>query len=355
MSLPHDPTSGHGRVGQRRSEVRLIGSDDVRFATVRARWLDRPERVAAELLEAAEHPDLLDGVSPRRAMVVAGSVLFDFVERAEGVAILRRSVQGSEPGADDGARLTLAVALARTGDPAEAEALAQDAVGAEAAGSVADVMTRIGVADAFAKAGRFDLAEKWAKSAVEAATARPFGRNKQIAITLAEGGNSRILRDVGLARDEGLDSVRPIEAQRAAASLPADAPLWPALLGGRLVWWPEPEYLRLTRQVPDVADFLGSPWCAHTLRVEAAMRLARPVSVQPPILIAATLPAFVDFIERADLDPREPMTMTAFTRTAAEYDNLARPNQPPVRWPPGPRKRCWCGSGRRYQNCCFTP
>lgn len=328
--------------------TRIINSDDVLFAPVRARWLDSPERVAAKLLAAAEHPDLLDGVTPWRVMVAAASLLFEYVGHAEGIAVLRRSVQGSEPGAHDGARLTLAVGLARDGDPAEAEAVAREAIGGEARGSVTDVMTRIGVADGFAEGGRFDLAEQWAKSAVEAATARPIGRNKRIAITLAEAGSRRILRDAGLARDEGLDSVRPIEAQHAAASLPADPPPWPALFGGCLVWWPESEYLRQIRHVPGVADFLGSPWRDHTARVEAAMRLAEPSSAATPALVAATFPGFVDFIERADLDPREPTTMTAFTPSAAK-------NQAPVRWPPRPRKPCWCGSGRRHQDCCRIP
>jgi SEC-C motif-containing protein len=336
----------------------MIDSDDVSFASVRAQWLDSPKQVASELLEAAEHPDLLDGVTPRRALIAASSVLFYQVGHAEGIAALRRSVQGSEPGADDGARMALAVGLAEGGDPAEAEAVAREAIGAEHRGSVSDVTIRIGMADGFAESGHFDLAERWAKSAVEAATARPIGRNKQIAITLAEAGNRRILKTVGPARDAGLDSVRPIAAQQAAALLPADPPPWPALVGGRLVWWPEPEYLRLIRHLPGVAGFLGSPWRDHTARVEAAMRLAEPSSAAPAALVAATFDGgfgFVHFIDRTDLDPREPTTMTAFTEDAARYEVLVRGGQAPVRWPPRPRKRCWCGSGRRYQDCCRIP
>jgi hypothetical protein len=338
--------------------MRMIDADDVHFASVRARWLDSPERVAAELLEAAEQPDLLDGVTPRRAMIAAGGVLFYHVGHAEGIAVLRRSVQGSEPGADDGARMALAIALAEGGDPAEAEAVAREAVSGEHKGSVHDVTARIGVGQGFAESGRFDLAERWARSAVEAATARPIGRNKQIAITVAEAGSRRILRGVGLARDAGLDSIRPVEAQRAAALLPADPPPWPALVGGRLVWWPEPEYLRLTRHLPGVAGFLGSPWRDHTARVEAAMRQAQPSAAAPAALVAATFDGgfgFVHFINRTDLDPREPATMTAFTEDAASNQVLARGTQAPVRWPPRPRKRCWCGSGRHYQDCCRMP
>ncbi len=50
-----------------------------------------------------------------------------------------------------------------------------------------------------------------------------------------------------------------------AQALPAEFGLArPDGFEGRLVWWPEPEYVRLKRQLPELAALLGDPWRGHT-------------------------------------------------------------------------------------------
>ena len=112
----------------------VVSADDLKFANVRARWLDGPRQVAADLLAAAARPELRDGVSAMQARVKAGSVLADLGERDDAIDILRSAVADSRPGGDEDARLMLAVTLAQAGQISEAEKVAQESIAAEAAG-----------------------------------------------------------------------------------------------------------------------------------------------------------------------------------------------------------------------------
>lgn len=49
-----------------------------------------------------------------------------------------------------------------------------------------------------------------------------------------------------------------------AAATVGTYPPWPDGFEGRLAWWPEPEYVRLKRQLPELAALLGDPWRGHT-------------------------------------------------------------------------------------------
>jgi hypothetical protein len=150
---------------------------------------------------------------------------------------------------------------------------------------------------------------------------------------------------------DGVDPASPaaVRAHRGRRPPEADAigahPSWPACLGGRLLWWPETEYGRLLRQLPEMALVLGSPWRGHTARVQAAMREQADQGADGLTLVAADARRFAQFVEQFDADPAAPPTMTAFTAAAAE-------KSAPVPWPPKRRAPCWCGSGRRYHDCC---
>lgn len=314
------------------------------FAPVRARWLDEPRKVAADLLDAAEGGDGLDGVTAQEATVRAARLLWDFGERDEGLAILRRVIADHPPDADGQARYELAMVLAQAGDTDKAEAALLDAVSCEQPGGMADVVRRARIAVDFVTGGQLDLAEKWADIAVDAAEAGT-GPRRQAAIREAMQSRAVVREKVRVARAEGPGAVRQVDLRSPGLAGPLDSQPWPALSDGSLVWWPEREYDRLVQQVGEVTNFLGARWSDHTAIVQAAMRTAAAAATQSVALVEASFVGFTMFVLARTVDPREAATMTAFTAFMATENK-------PVPWPPSGRKPCWCQSGRRYKDCC---
>src|SRR5260370_35471388 len=137
-----------------------VSADDVLFATVRARWLESPRQVAADVLEARRHPELLDGVSAWQAEIKAGAVLVEFGATEDGIAILRGAVYRSSADRDDGARFMLALALAGAGDVTSAESAPPSNLEREPAGSAVAATQRMAVGQSLARAGPGALAPR---------------------------------------------------------------------------------------------------------------------------------------------------------------------------------------------------
>jgi hypothetical protein len=323
----------------------VVSADDLKFANVRARWLDSPRQVAADLLAAAARPELRDGVSALQARVKAGSLLADFGERDDAIDILRSAAAGSRPGADEDARLMLAISLAQAGDVSEAEKVARESIAAEAAGPQSKMAFSqfMFVAMGFVDAGLPDLALRWADEGVAAASEVRGSRSlkfraAQIAASLREGVCVRL---------QAVQEFGQLRSTNASFSDPA----WPAVAQGRLLWWPENQYGRLARQVPVLGEVLGRSWQDHTRVVESALRDSARWSPGEPTgqkvdLVAGDFDNFTSFLESRSADPRDRAAMTAY--------GLEESKTPVVAWPGKPRKPCWCGSGRRYQDCCGT-
>jgi hypothetical protein len=126
-------------------------------------------------------------------------------------------------------------------------------------------------------------------------------------------------------------------------------PPWPTMTKDRLLWWPEGHYGRLVRQVPVLREVVGRSWPDHTWLVESALRQGtrrQPGELvrQTAELATADFDNFTSFLQSNQADPRDRAAMTAY--------GLSESATPVVTWPPRPRKACWCGSGRRYQDCC---
>ncbi|HEY1641462.1 MAG TPA: SEC-C metal-binding domain-containing protein [Streptosporangiaceae bacterium] len=118
-----------------------------------------------------------------------------------------------------------------------------------------------------------------------------------------------------------------------------------AAADGTVLWWPQSEYLRLARQLPGLAASIGPGWAGHTARTEAGLR-ARARSAPGRIaLIAADFGQFATYLRKGSVDPRDPDVLPGYAVVAAA-------NGTPTAWPPWPLRACWCGSGRRYRNCC---
>ena len=337
-----------------------VTADDLLFTWARARWLESPRAIAARFLDAADHPDRLDGVSAVQVLVRAADVLHGSGLPEQSIPILRGAVADSDPGADCGARRSLATALAECGDPAEAESLAVEDAEADPPG----VKTRIFVARGLARRGQYERARRLADDAVSAArSCDKRGIFKTMDIEFATNGREQVYREVRQAAGEGGPAdAGPADPWHDLLTRPErqyDEPPWPAVTRGRLVWWPEAEYRRVIRQVPELAVILGSPWPTHTADTEASLRSATRLSPGLIWLAAGDFGEFARFVTEQAADPRAAATMTAYTAlTFQPADDrrlggasMASALRRPVRWPPRRRQPCWCGSGGAYQQC----
>jgi hypothetical protein len=337
--------------------------DDLQFAVVRAMFLESPRAVADELLAAAAQPATrLSMVSPFQARVRAAEVLRQAGEQAGSVAIMQQALL--DPGRDpDGkARMTAAAVLAELGDGDQAANLAlqvmRDLPGDPAAPHGRYVALSLLLAANGCYTQGLDVAD--ACAADVAGSGRRMGALGSRLTTLASMTKQEILamqeRNAGEDADPGARTAasqrRKQEATAQALAGALSKPPWPALDSGFMLWFPEDQYARLIRQLPELAGVLGASWREHTSRVEAAlaeqaMSLA-PDGGQRPMLAAGDSWTYADFAEHATADPRLASVLTAYTERAAKGLGTPAP------WPPGRRDRCWCGSGQRYQRCCGT-
>ena len=325
-------------------------ADDLLFAAVRAKWLDSPEQTTADLLDAADHPERLDGVTAAQARKRAGDVLLDFGRPNEAIGVYRGIADDPDPFAAARALESLAMALGETGDGAGAEAMVEASISAYAPGSLEAVDTRIFVARALVRGGEFERAQRLADEAVSAArTGAERGVIKTLAMECARGGREKVHEEVRLARQ---GSELDVGGVRARMTRSFDDSAWPAVVSGTLLWWPEDEGRRLIRQLPELGAVLGEPWAAHTARVESELRQAAKSGKRPVLMVVASFEDFTNFVNEESADPRLASTMTAYGVHAWHNTSTVMYSGPkPVKWPPRNRQPCWCGSGRQYQDC----
>lgn len=317
----------------------VIDHDTLLFASARATQVGSARQVADELLAAANDPDRLRGVDPTLVRVRAADLLCDTGDQQlqYAVAILREAVALALPGEMPMARDALGKALAEQGDQAELAAMAHALLADTASSSWPGSL--LGFLSIVSMYGFSQQALRWLDEAVAAAQG---GSADRVTRRTLDDIRPRLTKIRELIQSEGADPDDPAAMRRrmrtphaAAATVSSYRP-WPAGADGRLVWWPEREYGRLLRQVPEIATLLGRPWRAHTARVQAA---------SPESLVAAEFSDFAQFLEWSRADPLAPATMTAFGVLATRLPA-------PVRWPPKDRAPCWCGSGQRYRDCC---
>jgi hypothetical protein len=330
----------------------VIDADALAFATLRAAHLEPPRQVADDLLAAAARPTIrLKGVTPFQARMLAAKVLTDAGDQVGALEVL----DGSPDTAGAGL-IQRASECVRTGDLAAAHSLVSQIriwpVGDEHGLSlIMEFVLRA------ADAGYFDQALAWTDAAWTAARDNRAGpdwlvaRGPQMLQILEEEVREQqqlwATAD-GMRAQLKEPQVRPARTAGPESARVANSPPWPALVDGRMLWWPDPEYRRLVAQVPDVRYVIGVTWQQHTAKVESTLRAfrdLRPGNRVALSLVGAEFRAYVRFLELAGSDPRLPEPLTAFTGFAAEH-------QKQVRWPPRRLDRCWCGSGLRYSRCC---
>jgi hypothetical protein len=332
--------------------------------------------VVDELLAAANDPDGLQGIDPTLARVRAADLLsveHDPAALDDAVAILREAVALALPGEIGLAKNALAKTLAEQGNLDELDALVRAVLR-----EPPDTLWALSLLESCCIATVFGYGKQaagWLDEAFAATadgTSRPDRRARNLRASAASSRSSAIsdvLRDArkrvtkirAVMAADGCDPDDPAAARARMRTRPTAAgtvdsyPPWPTGLQGRLVWWPEPEYVRLTRQLPEMATLLGGPWRGHTARVQAAMSGSAPLAggrgraadgaARPHLLVAADFSQFAQFLEWSRADPLAPSAMTAFGA-------FGRDLPAPIKWPPKDRAPCWCGSGNRYRDCC---
>ena len=118
-------------------------------------------------------------------------------------------------------------------------------------------------------------------------------------------------------------------------------------------WFPAGEFSLALERWPDLVEGWGvSDFSAYSRETQRRMlRYAedpdgRRLSIKvAPVVLSAYLP----WCDERDEDPGAAPTRASY---AAERVRLAAEGV--VAWPPARNDRCWCGSGRKYKQCCGT-
>jgi hypothetical protein len=291
---------------------------------------------AADLLIAADDRD--------RAAIIARQVLEDVRGRPK--------------------KLAAACLLARAGDQDAVEALVAPALSAlQDRPSQVVIMEAVALALGLADGGQFELAARVADEATAACARWNAGPGRRADRNGTLGNMADLARQTVLAAHQDLQDLITGQRVDEPGMQPSLLAPWPALSGSCLLWWPQAEYQRIVRQLPDVRSALGATWRDHTATVESAMLALVPTEPVSRLggataysLVAAGFEYFCGYLRRTCADPRLATTMTGFTaRLIGLAESGTGAIRQPVPWPPPERSRCWCGSNARYGRCCQRP
>lgn len=110
------------------------------------------------------------------------------------------------------------------------------------------------------------------------------------------------------------------------------------------VFWPESEYHTLLARWPHLADHMETTWDEYRKRIERACAFAERAGLGVQ-LFPADIPSFEAFIaDRGVSAPGEDDLNT--------YPDPRDLTTAVMAWPPARGDACWCGSGRKYKQCC---
>jgi hypothetical protein len=331
--------------------------DDLRFAAVRAAHFEPAEQVAGDLLAAAGQPSRLQDVTAAEASLRAAELLIA-QDRDKAASIAGQVLQDVRGSSEE---LAAACMLARAGHQDAVEALATPTLRA-----LQDRPSQVAIMDAarlalnLADGGQFELAARVADEASATYARWKAGPWRRADRNGALGNMVELARQTVVAVHQDLQDLVTGQRANEPGMQPSSLQPWPALFGSCLLWWPEAEYQRIVRQVPDARSVLGATWRDHTVTVESAMLALVPAGPVPSqggatahSLAAAEFEYFCGYLRLTGADPRLATTMTGFTARLIGLAEIgARGVRQPVPWPPAERSQCWCGSTARYERCC---
>ncbi|MDN5749206.1 MAG: SEC-C domain-containing protein [Pseudonocardia sp.] len=96
------------------------------------------------------------------------------------------------------------------------------------------------------------------------------------------------------------------------------------------VFWPEEQFRHLVARWPHLAAHVGATWNEHRRRVEQHCALLEQEGLR-----VQQLPGDVSGYDDLNI-----------------YPDLRTVTIPMTAWPPARTAPCWCGSGRKYKQCC---
>jgi uncharacterized protein YecA (UPF0149 family) len=109
------------------------------------------------------------------------------------------------------------------------------------------------------------------------------------------------------------------------------------------VFWPEVEHGKLIARWPRLAAEVGATWDAHRQQIERHCALVARAG-NTVNQVSGDVSGFEAFLK--DRRVTTPSSQDLF----AYPDLRAQPAM--VYWPPARTAACWCGSGRKYKQCC---
>lgn len=110
-----------------------------------------------------------------------------------------------------------------------------------------------------------------------------------------------------------------------------------------VVFWPQTEHEKLLARCPHLAAEVSASWDEHRRQVERHSALVAQAghSVNQT---AGDIAGFEVFL-------RDNRILTPSSQDLLGYPDLrTQPTMMP--WPPARTAACWCGSGRKYKQCC---
>ncbi|GAA0980061.1 hypothetical protein GCM10009555_045910 [Acrocarpospora macrocephala] len=262
-----------------------------------------------------------------QAMVVVSEILEDAGRLDEALAVLRRADAEGIRGEYLDPAVWVPPMLHRLGRYEEAAAAFRELV----------------------KAGRAD----WTAYEVYAEQLE-IGNDLAGALKILLSGQDRLLRQ-GHRRGAEILAV-PLSRVQRAMGLPVDEPVdqddWEEwddepdvreIFTGGVLHWPQADFGRLLTRWPGLAERIGADWDEHRTRTEKASAAFTARGI-PAVLCHADYASFTAFApDIVDEPPKE---------TLDGYINQLHRQGATTRWPPERNARCWCGSGRKYKQCC---
>ncbi|GAA2559876.1 YecA family protein [Pseudonocardia hydrocarbonoxydans] len=110
------------------------------------------------------------------------------------------------------------------------------------------------------------------------------------------------------------------------------------------VFWPEEQFHILVTRWPHLAAHVGATWDEHRCRVERHCAILEQQGL-PVQQLPGDADGFAAFMTaRKATTPRED--------DLNAYPDLRTVTIPMTAWPPARPAPCWCGSGRKYKQCC---
>lgn len=200
-------------------------------------------------------------------------------------------------------------------------------------------------AEAAAQHGELKLALRWYDMGVSRLTdlLDDGGFESELGpqVTVLAIGRAHVRRTMGLDPDE-LDRI--VSPQLAVAR---PGPLAPGEVGPesivRVLFWNRDDIRPAAARWPTLVQHIDIDAVLRERELENRELVSRDGA--RVVMVSMTVDQLAEFSSRTGGDPLDGRTRTRFLHE--QYDNGSV-----IHWPPGRNDLCWCGSLRKYKNCC---